>query len=94
MDEAERQKLAEKAKRLEEKMLFVKAGEVYLSLSMQPEAAGAFEKGGDYTRAAALFRQLGREEDARRCEEKRDGASGKSWLELQSEFQQDKGNPY
>jgi hypothetical protein len=94
MEEDGKAKLLLRAKRLEEKMLFVKAAEVYLSLSMQIEAASAYEKGGDFTRAASLYRSLGREGDAKRCEEKRDGSSGKTWQDLQAEFQQDKGNPY
>ena len=95
MDGSEKEKLIARAKRLEEKMLYVKAAEVYLSLSMQPEAASAYEKGGDYSRASLLFEKLGKKDDALRCKKKRDdGASGGTWQDIQAEFQQDKGNPY
>jgi hypothetical protein len=95
MEEGEKAKLLARASRLEAKMLFVKAAEAYLSLSMEAEAAAAYEKGGDYSRAAGLFAKLGKEGDAARCRKKRDeGATGSTWQDLQAEFQQDKGNPY
>jgi len=95
MDEEEKAKLLARAKRLEEKMLFVKAAEIYLSLSMEADAAEAFEKGSDYSRAASLFEKLGRPEDAARCRKKRDAAStGGTWQDIQAEFQKDAGNPY
>ena len=95
MDEAEKTGLLAKAKRLEEKLLFVKAADAYLKLGMQPEAASALEKGGAFDRAAELFSKIGRKEDAVRCRAKRDAAAnGQTWQDLQSEFQQDKGNPY
>jgi hypothetical protein len=95
MDDEEKAKLLARARRLEEKMLFVKAADAYLSLSMEAEAASAFEKGGDFTRAAALFEKLGKEEDAARCRKRRDdGATGGTWQDLQAEFQKDAGNPY
>ena len=95
MDEAEKTKLLARAKRLEEKMLFVKAAEIYLSLSMQAEAAASFEKGSDYTRAASIFEKLGKKEDVLRCRKLRDAAStGGTWQDIQAEFQKDAGNPY
>ena len=94
MDENEKAALLAKAKRLEGKYLFVKAGEIYLSLLMDAEAAAAFEKGSDYSRAAALFDKLGKKEDAARCRKLRDqNSTGSTWQDLQSEFQQDAGNP-
>ena len=95
MDEAEKTGLLARAKRLEEKMLFVKAAEIYISFSMEAEAADAFEKGSDYSRAALLFDKLGKKEDAARCRKKRDAAStGGTWQDIQAEFQKDAGNPY
>ncbi|MCX6771941.1 MAG: hypothetical protein NTX79_07850 [Candidatus Micrarchaeota archaeon] len=95
MDEEEKTKLLGRAARLEAKMLFVKAAEVYLSLSMDAEAAVAYEKGSDYSRAAALFEKLGKPRDAARCRKLRDAAStGGTWMDMQAEFQKDAGNPY
>ena len=95
MDEEEKQKQLARARRLEEKMLFVKAAEVYLSLSMQEQAAAAYEKGSDYTRAADLFDKLGKKVDAARCRKLRDANStGGTWQDMQAEFQKDAGNPY
>ncbi|MFA6908101.1 MAG: hypothetical protein WC263_04725 [Candidatus Micrarchaeia archaeon] len=95
MDEEEKQALLARARRLEGKMLFVKAAEIYLSLSMDAEAAAAFERGSDYSRAAALFEKLGKKEDAARCRKSRDAAStGGTWQDMQAEFQKDAGNPY
>jgi hypothetical protein len=95
MDEEEKATLLSRVKRLEEKMLFVKAAEAYLLLSMPNEAASALERGGDYSRAAELYTKLGKKEDAERCRKLRDdGATGGTWQDLQAEFQQDKGNPY
>ena len=94
MEEAEKSSLLSKAKRLEGKMLFVKAAEIYLSLFMQAEAASALERGGAYDRAASLFEKMGKAEDATRCRRLRDAAStGSTWQDVQAEFQQDKGNP-
>ena len=95
MDETEKEKLLARAKRLEGKMLFVKAAEIYLSLAMEAVAAAAFEKGSDYTRAASLFEKLGKKEDVLRCRKLRDAAStGGTWQDIQAEFQKDAGNPY
>ena len=95
MDETEKAKQLARAKRLEEKMLFVKAAEIYLSLSMEAEAAVAYEKGSDYTRAANLFTKLGKALDAARCRKLRDANStGGTWQDIQAEFQKDAGNPY
>ena len=95
MDEEEKAKLLARAKRLEEKMLFVKAADAYLQLSMQDEAATALERGGDYSRAAELYTKLGKKGDAERCRKLRDANStGNTWQSMQAEFQQDKGNPY
>jgi hypothetical protein len=95
MDDEEKSRLLARAKRLEEKMLFVKAAEAYILLSMPNEAATALERGGDYSRAAELYVKLGKKEDAARCRKLRDeGATGGTWQDIQAEFQQDKGNPY
>ena len=95
MEEQEKQKLLSRAKRLEEKSLFVKAAETYLLLGMEGEAAASYEKCGAFDRAIALFKKLGKGEDAARCGKKRDAAStGKTWADLQADFQKDKGNPY
>ena len=93
--QSEKQLLLAKAKRLEDKMLFVRAAETYLKLGMNTEAAGAYEKGSAFEKAAELFTKLGKKEDAGRCIKKRDAAStGTTWQDMQAEFQQDKGNPY
>lgn len=95
MDEEEKAKQLSRAKRLEEKMLFVKAAEIYLSFSMEAEAAGAFERGSAYDKAASLFDKLGKIEDAARCRKLRDANStGGTWQDIQAEFQKDAGNPY
>ncbi len=95
MDEQEKQQLIEKARRLEGKQLFVRAAETYLKIGMDPEAAAAFEKCGAYDKAEGLYKKLGRGKDAERCAKKRgESMSGTTWQDLQSEFQQDKGNPY
>ena len=95
MDGPEKAALLAKAKRLEEKLLYVKAADAYLQLGMQPEAASALEKGGAFDKAAGLFSSIGRKEDAARCMAKRDAAAtGQTWQDLQSEFQKDSGNPY
>ena len=87
--------LIAKAARLEEKMLFVKAAEIYQKLGMNGEAAVAYEKGSAFDKAACLFASLGKEEDAARCRKKRDAAStGQTWQDMQSDFQKDSGNPY
>ncbi|MCX8175148.1 MAG: hypothetical protein N3E51_03000 [Candidatus Micrarchaeota archaeon] len=94
MEDSEKQALLAKAARLEGKLLFVKAAEIYLKLEMPESAAAAYEKGGAYEKAAALFEKLGRAEDAARCRAKRDAeATGQTWQDLQAEFQKDKGNP-
>lgn len=95
MDENEKAALVAKAKRLEGKMLFVKAAEIYISLSMKEEAAAAYEKGSAFDKAAGIFDELGKAEDAARCRKLRDANStGGTWQDLQSEFQKDAGNPY
>ena len=95
MDGPEYASLVAKAARLEEKLLFVKAAEVYLKLGEKGKAAAAYEKGSAFDKAAGLFASLGKEEDATRCRKKRDAAStGQTWQDMQAEFQQDKGNPY
>ena len=95
MDEEEKQKLLARAKRLEEKMLFVKAAEIYVSLSMEKEAAIAYEKGSAFDKAEPIFLKLGKKADAERCKLKKEAAAtGRSWLDMQAEFQQDAGNPY
>ncbi len=95
MEEGEKEKMLAKAARLEEKSLFVKAADIYLSFGMGDKAASAYEKGGAFDKAAVLFSKLGKEPDAIRCRAKRDAAStGQTWQDLQSEFQKDSGNPY
>jgi hypothetical protein len=94
-EDAEKAKALARAARLEEKSLFVKAAEIYLSLGMEDKAASAYEKGGAFDKAASIFSKIGRGADAARCKAKRDAAStGQTWQDLQAEFQQDKGNPY
>lgn len=95
MDAKDKEKLLARAEKLEAKLLFVKAAEIYLSLSMEQKAAVAFEKGGDYSKAAEIFEKLGFKSDAERCRRLRDSsASATTWYDLQAEFQKDKGNPY
>ena len=95
MEETERTELLAKAKRLEGKLLLVKAAETYLKIEMKPEAAAAYERGGAFEKAADLFAKLGKKEDADRCRKKLEAArSGRTWADEQAEFQQDKGNPY
>ncbi|MEM2138132.1 MAG: hypothetical protein QW568_03525 [Candidatus Anstonellaceae archaeon] len=95
MEESEKQALVAKAERLEKKMLFVKAADIYLKLEMWERAASAYEKASAFGKAADLFSKLGKNEDAERCRKKRDAAAtGQTWQDLQAEFQQDKGNPY
>jgi hypothetical protein len=97
MEAQEKERLLSRAKSLEAKQLFVKAADYYLKAEMGFEAASAYEKAMAYDKAEALFRKLGKNEDAERCREKREKSSserGKTWQDLQSEFQQDKGNPY
>ena len=95
MDDAQKAELIAKAKRLEGKMLYVKAAAVYLELGMGAEAAAAYEKCGDYGKAADLFVKLGKEADAARCRKKRDeNSTGNTWQDMQADFQKDAGNPY
>lgn len=95
MDESEKSALLAKAKRLEERMLFVKAAEAYLKAEMEDEAAAAYEKGSAFEKAAGLFAKIGKNDDAKRCRKKMEAAAtGTTWQDLQAEFQQDKGNPY
>ncbi|HIH18460.1 TPA: hypothetical protein HA225_00625 [Candidatus Micrarchaeota archaeon] len=97
MGDQEIGRLLARAKSLESKQLFVKAADYYIKAGMEYEAAAAFEKAAAYGKAEALFRKLGKDDDAMRCKEKREKSSsdaGKTWQDLQSEFQQDKGNPY
>ena len=95
MDDSEKSALLARAKRLEGKMLFVKAAEIYLELGMRAEAAAAYEKGSAFDKAAEQFVKLGKKEDAARCRKKRDeNSTGGTWQDLQAEFQKDAGNPY
>jgi len=95
MEEAEKQELLAKAKRLEGKLLYVKAAEIYLKLSDEKSAASTYEKGGDLSKAAGLFEKIGKKGDAERCRKKRDAAAtGQTWQDMQSDFQKDSGNPY
>lgn len=95
MEESERAELLARAKRLEEKLLYVRAAEAYLKLEMKGEAASAYEKGGAFEKAADIFEKIGRKEDAERCRSRLETArSGRTWADEQADFQQDKGNPY
>ena len=95
MDDEEKQSLLLRAAVLEKKQLFVKAAEAYLKAGEEGKAAKAYEKGCAYDKAIALFEKMGDSEGAERCRKLRDAASGGgSWLDLQSEFQKDAGNPY
>jgi len=95
MDAEEKALLVAKAKRLEGKLLYVKAAEVHLLLGDEQSAAADYERGSDFGKAAALFEKMGKKDDAERCRKKRDEAStGQTWQDLQSEFQKDSGNPY
>jgi hypothetical protein len=95
MDDAEKSGLLARAKRLEGKMLFVKAADIYVGLGMGQEAASAYEKGSAFDKAAEQFSKLGKMDDAARCRKKRDeNSTGGTWQDLQAEFQKDAGNPY
>lgn len=95
MEPEEKQKLLDKAKRLEGKLLFVKAAEIYLSLGMEEDAAKALETAGAFDRAILIFTKLGKEEDTQRCKKKRDAAAtGQTWQDAQADFQKEGGNPY
>jgi len=89
------QQIILRANSLEKKQLYVKAAELYLQAGEEGKAAKAYETGCAYDKAILLFKKMGKKEDVARCEKKRDAASsGGSWLDLQSEFQKDAGNPY
>ncbi len=93
--ENEKQAMLLRAAALEKRQLYVKAAELYLRAGEEGKAAGAYEEGCAYDKAIALFKKMGKEEDIARCGKKRDAAStGGSWLDMQSEFQKDAGNPY
>lgn len=95
MEEAEKQELLAKAKRLEGKQMLVKAAEIYATLGMEADAARAFEAAASFDKAIALYLKMGKPEDAARCRKKRDEAStGQTWQDMQSDFQHDSGNPY
>ncbi len=86
--------LIAKAKRLEGKLLYVKAAGIYAKLGMDKEAGQAFETASDFTHAIEHFKKAGCKDDVKRCEGKM-GASnnGKTWQDLQKEFQDEAGNP-
>ena len=95
MEEPEKNELLARAKRLEAKLLYGKAGEIYLSLGMEEQAAKAYETAGLFDKAILLYKKLGKKEDIARCVKKRDaGLTGSTFQSVQAEFQQDKGNPY
>lgn len=95
MEEEERQKLLARAKTLEGKMLYVKAADILVSLGMEDAAAVDYEKASAFDRAEVIFRKLGKKADADRCKLKKEAAAtGRSWLDMQAEFQKDAGNPY
>ncbi|MCX8195341.1 MAG: hypothetical protein N3G22_04530 [Candidatus Micrarchaeota archaeon] len=97
MEESEKQALIARAAKLESRQLFVKAAEIYIKAGAELEAASAYEKAMAYDKAELLYRKLGKNEEAERCRQKREQArseASKSWLDLQAEFQKDKGNPY
>jgi hypothetical protein len=86
--------LLERAKRLESKQLFVKAAEFYLQAGKEDMAASAYEKGGAFSDAEALFSKLGMIEDAARCKKAREEAQNPTtWDDLHAQFQAEKGNP-
>ncbi len=82
--------LLAKAARLEEKRLFIKAADIYERLGRMEKAATAYEAGGDFERAASRFEKLGRDEDAKRCRQKKEAASQtETWDDLHAKFQAD-----
>ena len=79
-----------KAKRLAEKQLFVKAAQIYQKLGMEDEAAFNYETGGDYDMAIGIYHKLGKEEDVKRCEEKKNAsAQTETWDDMHAKFQAD-----
>ncbi len=97
MDEKEltKDELIAKAKRLESKLLYVKAALIYAKLGMDKEAGFAYETASDYAKAIGHFKKANCKEDVKRCEEKISGTNnGKTWQDLQKEFQVEAGNPY
>ncbi len=95
MEDGEKAALAEKAKRLEGRQLYVKAAEAYFEAGMKEEAANAYETGGAYLKAEELYEKIGRPKDAARCKKKReDAANQPTWSDMHAEFQADRGNPY
>ncbi|MFA5105552.1 MAG: hypothetical protein WC506_01190 [Candidatus Micrarchaeia archaeon] len=94
-EEPTREQLIAKAKRLESKLLYAKSGDIYAKLGMDKEAGQAYETAGDLKRAIEYFKKAGCGEDVKRCEQNlKEKASGKTWQDLQKEFQDEAGNPY
>ena len=82
--------LLAKARRLEEKKLFVKAAEVYKKIGQDDKAASALESGGAFEEAATIFDSLDRKDDVARCRKKLEEAKNpKTWSDLQTEFVSD-----
>ncbi len=95
MEESEKAALLEKAKKYEGRQLYVKAAEAYEKLGENAKAAEMYEAAGAYLKAEEVFEKLGKADDAARCKAKREEAANqKTWAEMQTDFQADRGNPY
>ena len=87
--------LVAKAELLEKKGKYAKAADYFLKAELPARAAASYEKGCDYKRAQEIYLDAGKEEDAKRCEEKlRKAKKDESFDDEQSKFQQEFGNPY
>lgn len=95
MSEEKNSKYVSKAEELEKKQLFVKAAEYYLKAGFKEKAAKAYESGFSFKEAEALYTELGKIDDAKRCREKqKPGSAPVTWGDEQASFQKDWGNPY
>ena len=95
MADEDNTKLVARAGALEKRQNFVKAAELYLQANMKEKAAEVYERGCDYLKAAGVYEELGRNEDAERCKEKHKKANAYgTWEDEQKSFQQEFGNPY
>lgn len=87
--------MIQKAKKYEQKQMYVKAAEIYYAEGMKKEAAGMYEKAGAYLKAEEIYEKLGMKADAERCKKAREDAVNQpTWSDLQADFQADRGNPY